>query len=136
MIPPVGCSRSSTIFAVVVLPQPDSPTSPNVLPGSIVNEMSSTARTAPTWREKKTPCLTGKCSVRVLASRTGPAIGVHAHLDPGAASQQRLVCRSASADARVEDQRAVADLARDARPARAHLVRGEMPKLEERAGDR
>src|SRR2546429_114997 len=44
MMPLVGCSSSSTIFAVVVLPQPDSPTTPKVLPGSIENEMSSTAR--------------------------------------------------------------------------------------------
>ena len=32
---------------VVVLPQPDSPTSPNVVPASIVNEIESTARTSP-----------------------------------------------------------------------------------------
>src|SRR3989454_1163785 len=73
MIPPVGCSRSSTIFPVVVLPHPDSPTSPSVLPGSMEKEMSSTARTTATWREK-IPRFTGKCLTRFLASRTGPAI--------------------------------------------------------------
>ena len=32
MLPPLGVSRPSTSFAVVVLPQPDSPTTPRVLP--------------------------------------------------------------------------------------------------------
>src|SRR5262245_27423635 len=73
MMPPVGRSSSSTIFAVVVLPQPDSPTTPRVLPGSIENEMSSTARTTATSRDSR-PRLTGKCLTRFLASRTGPAM--------------------------------------------------------------
>src|SRR6266511_467895 len=94
MIPPVGCSRSSTIFAVVVLPHPDSPTSPRVLPGSMEKEMSSTARTTATWREK-IPRFTGKCLTRFLASRTGPAILVD-HLVLGSDSQHRLVCASAT----------------------------------------
>ena len=96
MIPPVGRSSSSTIFAVVVLPQPDSPTSPRVLPGSIENEMSSTARTTATWREKM-PRFTGKCLTRFLASRTGPAIGLSpSPAFTGADSQQRLVWASAT----------------------------------------
>src|SRR5215470_8989658 len=73
MTPPVGRSSSSTILAVVVLPQPDSPTTPRVRPGSIENEMSSTARTTATSREIR-PRLTGKCLTRFLASRTGPAM--------------------------------------------------------------
>src|SRR5881397_838880 len=36
-------------------------------------EMSSTARTTATWREKN-PRFTGKCLTRFVASRTGPAI--------------------------------------------------------------
>src|SRR5438132_165944 len=60
-------------FAVVVLPQPDSPTRPSVLPGSMVNEMSSTARTTAVARAKS-PRRTGKCLVRFFASRTGPAM--------------------------------------------------------------
>src|SRR5215470_1766424 len=77
MMPPVGRSSISTIFAVVVLPQPDSPTTPSVLPVSIENEMSSTARTTATSRESR-PRLTGKCLTRFLASRTGPAMVVSA----------------------------------------------------------
>src|SRR2546426_112239 len=73
MRPAVGCSRSSTSFAVVVLPQPDSPTRPSVLPGSMVNEMSSTALTTAVARAKS-PRRTGKCLVRFFASRTGPAM--------------------------------------------------------------
>src|SRR2546430_14782908 len=73
MRPAVGCSRSSTSFAVVVLPQPDSPTRPSVLPGSMVNEMSSTALTTAVARAKS-PRRTGKCLVRFVASRTGPAM--------------------------------------------------------------
>ena len=42
-----GSSRPSTSLAVVVLPQPDSPTTPRVCPLSMANEMSSTARTTP-----------------------------------------------------------------------------------------
>src|SRR2546428_2354609 len=95
MMPPVGCSRRSTIFAVVVLPQPDSPTSPRVLPGSMEKEISSTARTTAIWREK-IPRFTGKCLRRFLASRTGPAIVLGDHLVLGSDSQHRLVCASAT----------------------------------------
>ena len=41
--PEVGSTRRSTDFAVVVLPQPDSPTSASVSPRSTVKETSSTA---------------------------------------------------------------------------------------------
>ena len=35
------------MYATVLLPEPDSPTSPNVSPSSTENETSSTARTVP-----------------------------------------------------------------------------------------
>ena len=38
-----GCSRPMTASAVMLLPQPDSPTSPNASPRPISNETSSTA---------------------------------------------------------------------------------------------
>ena len=41
--PPVGSYRRSRVLPVVVLPHPDSPTSPRVSPRSIVKETSSTA---------------------------------------------------------------------------------------------
>src|SRR5262249_62000796 len=90
-----GCSRSRTILAVVALPHPDSPTRPRVLPASMEKEMSSTARTTATWREK-IPRFTGKCLTRFLASRTGPAIVSVRHLGLGSDSQQRLVLEAAA----------------------------------------
>ena len=41
--PEVGSTSRTTDFAVVVLPQPDSPTSASVSPRSTVKETSSTA---------------------------------------------------------------------------------------------
>src|ERR1700730_5614741 len=59
---------------VVVLPQPDSPTSPSVLPGDSVNEIESTARTSPAC-QPSIPPRTGKCLVRFFTSRRGvPAL--------------------------------------------------------------
>src|SRR6185369_2227700 len=54
----------------VVLPQPDSPTSPSVSPRRTSNETWSTARTqAPVrWR---TPIFTGKCLTRSTTSTSG-----------------------------------------------------------------
>src|SRR5205807_2581216 len=52
---------------VVVLPQPDSPTSPSVLPLGMVKLTPSTARTWPTTRLKK-PCVIGKSFFRSRTS--------------------------------------------------------------------
>src|SRR6185295_435284 len=54
----------------VVLPQPLSPTSPRVSPGATAKEMSSTARTWATTREK-TPFFTGKYFFRARTSIKG-----------------------------------------------------------------
>ncbi len=70
---------------VVVLPQPDSPTSPNVVPASIVNEIESTARTSPVDRPSS-PRRTGKCLVSPSTSSSA--------LTGGASSQQRATCPS------------------------------------------
>src|SRR5882724_12975673 len=72
MVPAVGRSSPSTILEVVVLPQPDSPTSPSVVPAWIVNEIESTARTTAVDRAMR-PRQTGKCFTRPDASRSGPA---------------------------------------------------------------
>ena len=42
-----GGSRRRMVSASVLLPEPDSPTTPSVLPGARVSETSSTARSAP-----------------------------------------------------------------------------------------
>src|ERR1700704_3726935 len=52
---------------VVDLPQPDSPPRPSVSPFSTKKSMPSTARTAPIWRWKMIPCVSGKC---ILSAET------------------------------------------------------------------
>src|SRR5580692_2080418 len=69
MPPSVGVSRPSTSLAVVVLPQPDSPTTPRVCPLSMANETPSTARTVPP-PPPKNPRRPGKNLVSPTASST------------------------------------------------------------------
>ncbi len=49
---------------MVVLPQPDSPTIPNVLPGRIPKLTSATALTSPTLRCSTAPDVTAKLFTR------------------------------------------------------------------------
>src|SRR5262245_1614533 len=70
MLPAVGASAASTSLDVVVLPQPDSPTSPSVSPGPIVKLMPSTALTMPRGLPKSEPP-TGKCFRRSRTARSG-----------------------------------------------------------------
>ena len=68
--PPVGSISRSTRRAVVDLPDPLSPTSPNVRPRSIVKLMPSTARTCPIVR-RRIPLCTGNSIRRSLTSSSG-----------------------------------------------------------------
>src|SRR5207248_7306170 len=61
MAPLVGPSCNRISFEVVVLPQPDSPITPRVSPGSTAKSMPSTALTQPIWRRGKSAIVTGKC---------------------------------------------------------------------------
>src|SRR5215510_15403073 len=70
MQPAVGASAASTSFDVVVLPQPDSPTSPSVSPGPIVKLIPSTALTMPRGLPKSEPP-TGKCFRRSRTASSG-----------------------------------------------------------------
>src|SRR4029450_6437966 len=70
MVPVVGSSAASTSFDVVVSPQPDSPTSPNVSPGPIVKLIPSTAFTTPLGLPKSEPP-TGKCFRRSRTASSG-----------------------------------------------------------------
>src|SRR5688572_17865130 len=54
----------------VILPLPDSPTSPSVSPCPRTNETPSTAWTSPVLRSSKPPC-TGNLTCRSLTSRIG-----------------------------------------------------------------
>ena len=56
---------------VVVLPQPLSPTSPNVSPRRTVKSIPSTAFTSPTLRFMMIPSVIGKCICNALTSRSG-----------------------------------------------------------------
>ena len=75
--PLVAVKSFSARRAVVDLPQPDSPTSPNVCPRCTSNVTPSTARTVPTRRRRIAPFVTGKCLVRsrTSSSVSGPAPG-------------------------------------------------------------
>ncbi len=59
--------------AVVLLPQPDSPTRPSVSPCWTVKLTPSTARTKPCWRFKSQPREKGKWTWRLRTSRRGLA---------------------------------------------------------------
>ena len=58
--PDVGRCSAVTSQPIVVLPHPDSPTSPNVSPRWTSNETPETALTVPTLRWRTAPAVTGK----------------------------------------------------------------------------
>ncbi len=58
-LPFVASVRRRMTRPAVVLPEPDSPTSPSVSPRRISKSMPSTARTSATWRWKM-PAVMGK----------------------------------------------------------------------------
>src|SRR5438105_14069739 len=72
-LPEVGSSSLTSSRAVVLLPQPVSPTIPSVSPGLTENETPSTALTAPVRRCKMMPWVIGKCLTRSrTSSRASP----------------------------------------------------------------
>ena len=84
IVPLVGSSSRMIRRAVVVLPQPVSPTIPSVSPRSTSKETPSTACTAPIWRWKMIPRVSGKCLTRSRTSTSAslmprpPARPLHA----------------------------------------------------------
>src|SRR3984893_14908904 len=76
MSPEVGSISFMIIRPVVVLPQPDSPTSPTASPRPMSKLMPSTARTAAGGPLAQSPRRTGKCFTRFLTSRSlGRSLG-------------------------------------------------------------
>jgi len=73
MPPPVASSSLRMVRPTVVLPQPDSPTSPNVSPGAMVNDTSSTAFTVAVFDDMKPApaALTVKYLSRPATSKSG-----------------------------------------------------------------
>src|ERR1700734_953590 len=57
---------------MVVLPQPDSPTSPNVDPAGIAKDTSATAETCPTFRWSTAPAVTVKFFTRCETESSAP----------------------------------------------------------------
>src|SRR5215475_15462629 len=82
--PALGSSSRNIVRPTVDLPQPDSPTRPNVSPALIWNDTPSTARTSPDTREKR-PLMIGKCFLRPCTSISGavalPGAGFTIELD-------------------------------------------------------
>ena len=87
--PDVGSTSRSSVRAVVVLPLPDSPTSPKVSPASMSKLTSSTARTnvgrdeEPRRRVKCFERCRTSTSGMVWTSRSGPAPWARAGVRPG-----------------------------------------------------
>src|SRR5512145_2187547 len=85
MVPAVGSSAASTSFDVVVLPHPDSPTSPSVSPGLMLKLIPSTALTTPCVLRRNEPP-TGKSFRRSCTSSKGlctpGGLGVEGHPAP------------------------------------------------------
>src|SRR5205807_1169514 len=80
--PSVGSRSRTTVRASVVLPHPDSPTSPRVLPSPNSSVMSSTAWTRPISRWKTMPVRPGKDGVRGSVERSAalvPALALTVH---------------------------------------------------------
>src|SRR4051794_11712489 len=78
IVPLDGVYARRTQRAVVVLPQPDSPTSASVSPAPTSNETSSTARISPTCL-RRNPRLMGKNFLRFLTSSSVAGSGMGGH---------------------------------------------------------
>src|SRR5262245_34737828 len=76
ILPDVGARSFMIIRPVVVLPQPDSPTSPTVSPRPMSKVMPSTARTAAAGPRARSPWRTGKCLTRFSTWISGAGISV------------------------------------------------------------
>ena len=69
-LPAIGRTRFRISMIVVVLPQPDSPTSPSVSPSRMSKLMPSTACTVPTRRRSSAPFVSGYSFTRSRTSST------------------------------------------------------------------
>ena len=143
--PAVGSISLMIVRPSVVLPQPDSPTTPSVSPFLTVRSTPSTARTAPTVC-LKTPALIGKCltrpSTRSKASSSRRHVGRgaleplagslrHRSVAPPPAAAPATTCASASSSAKwhAEWWSAPSPIWRSVRNVRA----ADEPALRERA---
>ena len=70
-VPELGRSSATIILPIVVLPHPDSPTRPNVVPAGTEKETSDTAWTAATLRWRIAPEVIGYSFTRLRMSSSG-----------------------------------------------------------------
>src|SRR5262249_4899060 len=97
MVPPTG-SRPMIDNAVMVLPQPDSPTIPSVSPGSTCRGTPSTGCTVP-WRSLMLVCRFSICSTGVTSRQSSlPA------LQPGLECVSERVADEVERDAGDDDR--------------------------------
>ena len=76
IVPDVGRMSPTMARPSVVLPLPDSPTSPSVSAAASPRVMPSTACTCPTVRRNTVPRVIGKCTRRSrTSSSAGPSVG-------------------------------------------------------------
>src|SRR5207302_11383910 len=69
--PELGRSSATIILPIVVLPHPDSPTRPKVVPVGTEKDTSDTAWTAATLRRRIAPEVTGYSLTRLRMSSSG-----------------------------------------------------------------
>ena len=69
--PEFGFSSATISLPIVVLPHPDSPTRPNVVPAGTAKETSDTALTLPTLRCRIAPEVIGNSFTRLRSSSSG-----------------------------------------------------------------
>ena len=82
---------------VVLLPQPDSPTSPSVSPLRRVNVIPSTARTSPMWRSKRMPSVIGNQTRTSSTWSSGPGLRGRRRRPRRRPSRSRVDRRAAAA---------------------------------------
>src|SRR6185312_137909 len=99
MVPRVGRSRPTIIRAMVVFPEPDSPTMAMERPGGSTNETSSTATRAPNSLRRPATSRTGAPPV----SGTGDLLELAAQLVCASAAGQPAVQAGQGGDARPAD---------------------------------
>ena len=95
--PESGRSSATTTRPIVVFPQPDSPTRPNVSPAATVNETVETACTAATLRCRMAPAVTGNSLTRSRTSSRGGTGAIAA--SPSGPAGRAATCAAAEAPA-------------------------------------
>src|SRR5581483_2886617 len=96
IVPAVGLVRPTSIRAIVVLPDPDSPTIASEPPACTERSTSSTATTDPKSLRRPVACRIGSDTLCLLGQNALDLIGAHASdLAAGHGAQLRRLCLAA-----------------------------------------